>query len=70
MGIVMNRGLIIRSSQTAVHRYLKPLLKLTEDGKIDPSFVNHAPHVARGRAEGYKIFLEKEDQCEKVVLKT
>ena len=54
--------------QTHTQRYLEPLLKHIESGKIDPTFVishrlslDEAPH-------GYKIFKEKTDDCTKVVL--
>ncbi len=69
MGVVMNRGLTIRSAQTPVHRYMRPLLDLIENGKIDPSFVITHRMPLADAAKGYKIFLEKEDNCEKVVLK-
>jgi threonine dehydrogenase-like Zn-dependent dehydrogenase len=69
MGVVMNRGLTIRSAQTPVHRYMRPLLDLIENGKIDPSFVITHRMPLADAAKGYKIFLEKEDNCEKVVHK-
>jgi threonine dehydrogenase-like Zn-dependent dehydrogenase len=69
MGVVMTRGLTIRSAQTPVHRYMRPLLDLIENGKIDPSFVITHRMPLADAAKGYKIFLEKEDNCEKVVLK-
>ena len=68
MGSVMNRGLTIKAGQCHVQRYLRPLLELIEQGKIDPSFVithrmklSDAPH-------GYDIFMNKEDDCIKIVL--
>ncbi len=39
MGAVVNRALTIRSGQTHVHRYLRPLLDRIVAGDIDPSFV-------------------------------
>ena len=69
MGVVMNRALTIKSGQTPVHCYLKPLLKLIEDGKIDPSFVITHTMPLVDAPKGYKLFLDKEDNCEKVVLK-
>jgi threonine dehydrogenase-like Zn-dependent dehydrogenase len=69
MGAVVNRSLTIKSGQTHVHRYMRPLLQMIEDGRIDPSFVithtmslEEAPHA-------YDIFVNKEDDCVKVVLK-
>jgi threonine dehydrogenase-like Zn-dependent dehydrogenase len=66
---VMNRGLTIRSGQTPVHKYMKPLLDLIMTGKIDPSFVITHRMPLADAAKGYDIFLNKEDNCEKVVLK-
>ncbi len=39
MGAFVNKGLTMKSGQTHVHRYLKPLMDRIEAGKIDPSFV-------------------------------
>jgi threonine dehydrogenase-like Zn-dependent dehydrogenase len=70
MGTLMNRGLTIRSGQTPVHRYMRPLLDRIQNGDIDPSVViTHRLPLAEA-AHGYKIFLNKEDRCEKVVLET
>jgi threonine dehydrogenase-like Zn-dependent dehydrogenase len=70
MGVVMNRGLTLKSGQTPVHRYMPMLLELIEKGDIDPSFViTHRLPLAEA-AKGYDIFLNKEDGCEKVVLTT
>lgn len=38
MGMFVGKGLTMKTGQTHVQRYLEPLLKLIEDGKIDPSF--------------------------------
>jgi threonine dehydrogenase-like Zn-dependent dehydrogenase len=69
MNAVMNRSLTIKTGQCHVHRYMKPLLERIQKGDIDPTFVishrmrlDEAPH-------GYKIFNDKLDNCEKVVLK-
>jgi threonine dehydrogenase-like Zn-dependent dehydrogenase len=70
MGVVMNRGLTIKSGQTPVHRYMKPLLGLIEQGKIDPSVVITHRMALTEAARGYEIFLNKEENCEKVVLRT
>src|SRR5205085_103682 len=39
MGSVMNRSLTIKTGQTHVHRYLRPLLERVANGEIDPSLV-------------------------------
>jgi threonine dehydrogenase-like Zn-dependent dehydrogenase len=69
MGAVMNRSLTIRTGQTHVQRYLKPLLEHIQRGDIDPSFViTHQMSLDEAPA-GYDMFLHKQDNCEKVVLK-
>jgi threonine dehydrogenase-like Zn-dependent dehydrogenase len=68
MGAVVNRALTIRSGQTHVHRYMRPLLDRIQNGEIDPSFVvTHRMRLADA-ANGYDIFLNKEEECLKVVL--
>lgn len=67
-GAAMNKGLTIRTGQTHVHRYMRPLLDRIERGEIDPSFViTHRAPLADA-PELYKTFREKEDGCIKVVL--
>ena len=68
LGTVMNRSLTIKSGQCHVHRYMRPLLERIEKGEIDPaSVITHRMPLA-DVARGYEIFLNKEDNCEKVVL--
>ncbi|MEA5448762.1 zinc-dependent alcohol dehydrogenase [Leptolyngbya sp. CCNP1308] len=69
MGAFVNKGLTMRSGQTHVHKYLKPLLERVQKGDIDPTFVitHRLPLEEAPRA--YKIFRDKEDNCIKVVLK-
>ncbi|CFX04508.1 S-(hydroxymethyl)glutathione dehydrogenase [Candidatus Filomicrobium marinum] len=67
-GSAINRGLTIRMAQTPVQHYLPKLLRLIEEGKIDPSFViTHSVPLSQG-SELYKTFRDKEDGCIKVVL--
>jgi threonine dehydrogenase-like Zn-dependent dehydrogenase len=68
MGAIMNRSLTIRSGQCHVQRYMRPLLKRVQDGEIDPSFVITHRLPLDQAPQGYDMFLNKEDNCEKVVL--
>ncbi|HEX2219132.1 MAG TPA: zinc-dependent alcohol dehydrogenase [Gemmatimonadales bacterium] len=68
MGSVMNKSLTIRTGQCHVHRYLRPLLERIERGEIDPSFVITHRMKLEEAPQGYDIFVNKEDGCEKVVL--
>jgi threonine dehydrogenase-like Zn-dependent dehydrogenase len=68
MGAVMNRSLTIKAGQCHVHRYMRPLLERIHNGEIDPSFViTHRMRLDQA-PEGYEIFTNKEDNCEKIVL--
>jgi threonine dehydrogenase-like Zn-dependent dehydrogenase len=69
VGSFMQRSLTMKTGQCHVHRYMKPLLKLIEDGKIEPTFVITHRLPLSEAARGYEMFLNKEDDCEKVVLK-
>lgn len=68
MGAVMNRSLTIRSGQCHVQRYMRPLLERVQNGEIDPSFVITHRLKLDQAPQGYDMFVNKEDNCEKVVL--
>ena len=69
MGSVMNRSLTIKTGQCHVQRYMRPLLERIQSGEIDPSFViTHRLELDQA-PDGYDMFLNKEDECVKVVLK-
>jgi threonine dehydrogenase-like Zn-dependent dehydrogenase len=68
-GPFMNKGLTMRTGQTHVHRYMRPLLERIENGEVDPSAViTHRAPLAEGPAL-YKTFRDKQDGCIKVVLR-
>jgi len=69
MGAAFGKGLTFKMGQTHAQRYLKPLLKHIEDGKIDPSFIiTHRMRLADA-SHGYKTFHDHQNECVKVVLK-
>ena len=68
MNAVMNRSLTIKTGQCHVHRYMKPLLERIQKGEIDPTFVITHRMRLDDAAHGYKIFNDKKDNCEKIVL--
>jgi threonine dehydrogenase-like Zn-dependent dehydrogenase len=69
LGSIMNRSITIRTGQTHVHRYTRPLLKRIEKGEIDPSFIITHEMKLSDAAKGYDLFLKKKDDCIKVILK-
>ncbi|MDQ3212870.1 MAG: glutathione-dependent formaldehyde dehydrogenase [Acidobacteriota bacterium] len=68
IGTIVNRSLTIKSGQTHVHRYMRPLLERIEKGEIDPSFVITHRLRLQDAAEGFSIFNDKQDECMKVVM--
>jgi len=68
MGAVVNRSLTIKSGQCHVQRYLKPLLDRIQNGEIDPSFVISHRLLLQDTPAAYEMFLNKQDECMKVVL--
>jgi len=69
MGSVMNRSLTIRTGQCHVQRYMQPLLERIRKGEIDPSMVITHRMPLNEAPRGYQMFRDKEDNCEKIVLK-
>ena len=70
MGALMNKALTLKTGQTHVHRYFRPLLERVQNGEIDPSFVITHRLPLEQAPQGYEIFKHKQDNCIKVVLKT
>lgn len=68
MGAFMNKGLTMKSGQTHMHRYMRPLLERIEAGQIDPSFVITHRLKLEDAPKGYETFRDKKDGCIKVVL--
>jgi len=68
-GSIVNRALTLKSGQTHVQRYLRPLLQMIEEGRIDPSFVISHRLPLEDAPRAFAMFRDKEDECIKVVLK-
>lgn len=67
-GAYVNKGLTMKTGQTHMMKYMKPLLDRIEKGEIDPSFViSHRVPIDEA-PKMYQIFRDKQDQCTKVVL--
>lgn len=68
-GMVMNKGLTIKTGQTHVNRWTDDLTRRIQSGEIDPSFViTHTVGLEQG-PDMYKTFRDKLDGCVKVVIK-
>ncbi len=68
MAAIVQKGLTIKSGQTHVKRYMEPLAKMIQEGKIDPTFlITHRSSKLEDGPELYKTFRDKKDDCVKVV---
>lgn len=68
-GSAFAKALTLKTGQTHVHKYLRPLLNRIREKQIDPSFVITHRFDLDEAPYGYDIFHRKEDGCIKVVLK-
>jgi threonine dehydrogenase-like Zn-dependent dehydrogenase len=68
-GAAFSKGLTFKMGQTHVHRYMGQLLRLVDQGAIDPSFViTHRLNLSDAPF-GYETFKKQENDCIKIVLK-
>ena len=69
IGSLFNKGLQIRTGQTHVQKYMKPLLAHIQKGEIDPSIIISHRISLDEAPKAYEIFNQKEESCHKVVMK-
>jgi threonine dehydrogenase-like Zn-dependent dehydrogenase len=68
-GAIVNKALTVKTGQTHVQHYMRPLLEHIEKGDIDPSFIiSHRLRLDEAPL-GYEVFRDKEDECIKIVMK-
>lgn len=68
MGAFMNKALTMKTGQTHMMRFMKPLLEHIQKGEIDPSVViSHRVPIDEA-PKMYEIFRDKKQNCTKVVL--
>jgi S-(hydroxymethyl)glutathione dehydrogenase/alcohol dehydrogenase len=66
---IFDKGLIIKSGQSPVHRYIDSLEKLVVEGKVKLDDIISHRMPLKDAPNAYKIFNDKKDDCVKVVLK-
>ncbi|HZW08552.1 MAG TPA: zinc-dependent alcohol dehydrogenase [Phycisphaerales bacterium] len=69
IGAIFEKGLTLRTGQTHVHRYMRPLLERIERDEIDPSFVISHRLNLDDASDAYAEFKHNQDGCFKVVLR-
>jgi threonine dehydrogenase-like Zn-dependent dehydrogenase len=68
-GSIMNRSLTIRTGQTHMQRYMRPLLERIQKGEIDPTFIITHRLTLDDAPQAFKTFRDKQDECVKVVMR-
>ncbi|HEY3929295.1 MAG TPA: zinc-dependent alcohol dehydrogenase [Candidatus Koribacter sp.] len=68
MGAFMNKALTMRTGQTHMMKYMKPLLDHIEKGDIDPSFIISHRVGIEEVPEMYDVWLKKQDHVTKIVI--
>ncbi len=67
MGVIMNKGLTMRSAQQHGQKYMPRLLEHAERGELNPSFLaTHRFSLEEG-PQGYDMFKHKKDGCVRAV---
>jgi len=69
IGALMEKGLSVKTGQTHVQKYLRPLLEMIGEGKIDTTFLISHRLPLEDAPQGYKMFKEQQNEVTKVVLK-
>jgi threonine dehydrogenase-like Zn-dependent dehydrogenase len=69
IGAFMNKALTLRTGQTHVQRYMRPLLERIRAGQLDTTYIITHRVSLDEVPEAYRIFREKEEGCVKVVLR-
>lgn len=69
LGALMEKGLTLRTGQTHVQRYLRPLYDRVVAGELNTTFlISHTMALGDG-PEGYRKFHDEQNTCTKIVLK-
>jgi len=67
VGVMMNKGLTVRTAQQHGQKYVPKLLEHTQRGELDASFLATHRCSLEDAPRGYQMFKNKEDRCLRVV---
>ena len=69
LGALMEKGLTVKSGQTHMQKWMKPLLEMIQEGKLDTTwFISHHAPLEQA-AEMYRHWHDEQDTYTKIVLK-
>jgi threonine dehydrogenase-like Zn-dependent dehydrogenase len=67
VGVILNKGLTVRTAQQHGQRYVSRLLEHAQQGELDPSYLMTHKFSLEDGPRGYDMFKNKEDGCVRVV---
>lgn len=67
LGVLMNKGITIRTAQQHGQRYVPAMLEHVQRGELDPSFLITHRMSLEEAPRGYEIFKRKEEGCVRAV---
>ena len=67
LGIIINKGLTVRSALQYGQRYMPQMLERVQNGELDPSFLVTHRMPLEEAPRGYEMFRDKEDGCLRAV---
>jgi threonine dehydrogenase-like Zn-dependent dehydrogenase len=67
MGLLMNKGITLRTAQQHGHAYVPRLLEFMQKGQLDTKFLATHRIPLEDGVRGYDMFKHKTDDCMRVV---
>lgn len=67
VGVIMNKGMMVRTAQQHGQAYLPRLLEHATKGELDPSYLATHKFSLEDAPKGYDMFKNKEDGCVRAV---
>ena len=67
LGVIMNKGLTVRTAQQHGQKYVPRLLEHVAQGELDPSYLVTHRFSLEDAPHGYELFKHKEDGCVRAV---
>jgi threonine dehydrogenase-like Zn-dependent dehydrogenase len=67
IGVIMNKGLTVRTAQQHGQKYVPRLLEHVSRGELDPSFLVTHRFSLEDSTKGYELFKKKQDGCVRAV---
>ncbi len=68
-GVIMNKGITVKTAQQHGQRYVPELLDHVAEGRMDPSYLATHEFSLEDGPRGYEMFKNKEDGCVRSVFK-